>query len=108
MNVCAKCGFELKEEDILNGCPNCGGKKFKFVNKNPKKNNGKEEDKSIIPKTSITENSIEQVKVEDRGVYEVNVSKLLDGGSDVYSDKEGNYAIDINSLLKKGREKKEN
>ncbi|MDR3291128.1 MAG: hypothetical protein LBT10_03165 [Methanobrevibacter sp.] len=105
MNVCAKCGCELKEENILNGCPKCGGKKFKFVNNNPQKRNKKEEE--TIPETAINENSIEQVKVEDRGIYEVNVSKLLDGGSDVYSDKEGNYAIDINSLLKKGREKKE-
>jgi predicted nucleic acid-binding Zn-ribbon protein len=102
--VCAGCGRELKEEDILNGCPDCGGKKFKFVNSNPQKKKEKKED---IPKTAINENSIEQIKVEDRGVYEVNVSKLLDGGSDVYSDKEGNYAIDINSLLKKGRDKKD-
>lgn len=101
MNVCAKCGRELEEEDILNGCPICGSKKFKFVNKNPQKKKEKEEEN---PK--IDENSIEQVKVEDRGIYEVNVSNLLGGGSDVYSDKEGNYAIDINSLLKKRREKR--
>jgi predicted nucleic acid-binding Zn-ribbon protein len=101
LNICAECGRELKEEDILNGCPKCGSKKFKFVNqKQPKK-------KEKIPiKKSIDESSIEQVKVEDRGVYEVNIPNLLGGGSEIYSDKEGHYAIDINSLLKKGREKK--
>jgi predicted nucleic acid-binding Zn-ribbon protein len=104
LNICAECGHELKEEDILNGCPECGSKKFKFVNQKQRKKEGKKEETST--KKSIDESSIEQVKVEDRGVYEVNVSKLLDGGSDIYSDKEGHYAIDINSLLKKGREKK--
>ncbi|MDR2623698.1 MAG: hypothetical protein LBC39_03865 [Methanobrevibacter sp.] len=104
MNLCASCGRELEEDDILNGCPDCGSKKFKFVNKNPQRKK-KEEEKG--PKTTINEDSIEQVKVEDRGIYEVNVSNLLDGGSDVYSDREGNYAIDINSLLKKGREKED-
>ncbi|MDR1721416.1 MAG: hypothetical protein LBR24_00010 [Methanobrevibacter sp.] len=102
MNQCANCGRELNEEDIIKGCPNCGSKRFKFINPNPKKREEEEEVERSMDKTSI-----EQIKVEDRGVYEVNIPQLLDGGSDVYSDKEGHYAIDITSLLKKGREKKE-
>jgi predicted nucleic acid-binding Zn-ribbon protein len=101
--VCIKCGTELKGEDILNGCPKCGSKYFKFVNTNPKK--VKVEEK--IEEESLNEDSIESIKVEDKGIYEVNLPQMLDGDSEIYSDKEGTYAININALLKKGRKKED-
>ncbi|KZX17794.1 hypothetical protein MBCUT_00890 [Methanobrevibacter cuticularis] len=108
MNVCSKCGTELNEDDLVNGCPKCGSKLFKFVNTKAiaeKKRREKEEleKDSLEEEITIDPNSIESIKVEDKGVYEVNLSHILDGDTDVYSDSEGNYAIDINSLLKKGR-----
>ncbi|HBN97245.1 MAG TPA: hypothetical protein DDZ66_13180 [Firmicutes bacterium] len=43
--------------------------------------------------------------VKEQGVYEVNLSSLLENESVIVSDKEGRYLIDINSLLKKKLEK---
>jgi predicted nucleic acid-binding Zn-ribbon protein len=39
--------------------------------------------------------------VKEQGVYEVNLSSLLENDSLIVSDEEGKYLIDINSLLKK-------
>lgn len=109
MNVCSKCGTELHGDDLLEGCPKCGSKLFKFVNTKAieeKKRREKEEEEnppSDEEELTIDDDSVESIKVEDKGVYEVNLPHILDGDTDVYSDKEGNYAIDINALLKKGR-----
>ncbi|MEA4956733.1 MAG: Zn-ribbon containing protein [Methanobrevibacter sp.] len=108
MNICSKCGTELKGDDLLKGCPKCGSKLFKFVNTKAieeKKRREKEEKENPAPeeKISIDKNSVESIKVEDKGVYEVNLHHILEGETDVFSDKEGNYAIDINSLLRKNR-----
>ncbi|KZX10709.1 OapC/ArvC family zinc-ribbon domain-containing protein [Methanobrevibacter filiformis] len=112
MNVCNNCGTELHGEDVLNGCPKCGSKYFKFVNK---ESITKTKTKSTITNKInnkvnkreldefINESSIESVKVEDRGVYQLNIKHMLDGEPEVFSDSEGNYAININALLKKGR-----
>jgi len=112
LNICSKCGTELKGDDLLDGCPNCGGKLFKFVNtraieekkrKEEEKENLSSEDTSSEENITIDKNSVESIKVEDKGVYEVNLQHILEGETDVYSDKEGNYAININSLLSKTR-----
>jgi predicted nucleic acid-binding Zn-ribbon protein len=113
LNICSKCGTELEGDDLLEGCPNCGSKLFKFVNtkaieekkrrEKEEKENPSSEDLSSEEKLSINKNSVESIKVEDKGVYEVNLQHILEGETDVYSDKEGNYAININSLLKKSR-----
>lgn len=106
--MCSKCGTELHGDDLLEGCPKCGSKLFKFVNTKAieEKKRREQEEKENPPsedEISIDEESVESIKVEDKGVYELNLSHILDGETDVYSDKEGNYAIDINALLKKGR-----
>nr|WP_054835749.1 Zn-ribbon containing protein [Methanobrevibacter arboriphilus] len=77
--------------------------KRKNVERKKKKENPSSEDLSSEEKLSINKNSVESIKVEDKGVYEVNLQHILEGETDVYSDKEGNYAININSLLKKSR-----
>ncbi|MBZ9571622.1 hypothetical protein KQY27_08690 [Methanobrevibacter sp. TMH8] len=111
MNVCSKCGTELHGDDLLDGCPKCGSKLFKFVNTKAieEKKRREKEEKENPPeeKLTIDEDSVESIKVEDKGVYEVNLPHILEGESDVYSDKEGNYAIDINALLKKSRKENE-
>ena len=53
MNVCSRCGTELKKEDLINGCPKCGTKVFKFINilPSPRKKRRKKEFRES--KTSI-------------------------------------------------------
>lgn len=39
--------------------------------------------------------------VKEHGIYEVNLSSLMENDSVIISDEEGKYLIDINFLLKK-------
>jgi predicted nucleic acid-binding Zn-ribbon protein len=107
LNICNKCGTELEGEDLINGCPKCGSKLFKFVNTNTAKKNLKNKKSEDRGESSLSKDSIESVKVEDRGVYELNLNHLLAGETNIYSDNEGNYAIDISALLKKGIKNKQ-
>jgi len=91
---CIKCGAEFKgsSEDILKGCPECGSKFFAFKKKGkPKKVDGE---------------TIETIMVKGHGVYEVNLSSMMEDESVVVSDSDGKYLIDLNYLLKKRMKEK--
>jgi predicted nucleic acid-binding Zn-ribbon protein len=108
LNICNKCGIELEGEDLINGCPKCGSKLFKFVNTNTNKKDLKnQKSKDYRSGNKLSKDSIESVRVEDKGVYILNLNHLLAGENNVYSDNEGNYAIDINSLLKRSTKDKQ-
>jgi len=108
LNICNKCGIKLEGEDLIKGCPKCGSKVYKFVNTNTRKKViKKEKSKNYHLEEKLPKDSIESVRVEDKGVYSLNLKHLLAGETNVYSDSKGNYAIDINDLLKKGRKEKE-
>lgn len=96
MHRCIKCGFEFKEESedlIIKGCPRCGCKFFTYTKKEEVKD--KEGQKE----------SVETIMVKGQGVYEVNLSSLMESDSLIVSDEEGRYIIDISSLLKKKLDK---
>jgi len=98
MHRCIKCGYVVEgdiETIITNGCPECGSKFFAYTRKNEVKE--KEDDKT----QDQSEDSVEGVMVKGQGVYEVNLSSLLENDSLIVSNEEGRYHIDINSLLKK-------
>ncbi len=103
MHRCIKCGHEVEgdiETIITNGCPECGSKFFTYTSKKPRVKKSEEEKDD-----PVNEDSVEGVMVKEQGVYEVNLSSLLENESVIVSDKEGRYLIDINSLLKKKLEK---
>jgi predicted nucleic acid-binding Zn-ribbon protein len=104
MHRCIKCGHEVEgdiETIITNGCPECGSKFFTYTSKKPRVKKSEEDEKD----DPVNEDSVEGVMVKEQGVYEVNLSSLLENESVIVSDKEGRYLIDINSLLKKKLEK---
>jgi len=104
MHRCIKCGHEVEgniEAIITNGCPECGSKFFTYTSKKPRVKKSEEDEKD----DPVNEDSVEGVMVKEQGVYEVNLSSLLENESVIVSDKEGRYLIDINSLLKKKLEK---
>lgn len=101
LNICNKCGTELEEEDLINGCPKCGSKLFKFINTKHTSDKKLKSETTDLNKNSKQKNSIESVKIEGKGIYELNLQQLFDGEINVFSDKEGNYVIDIYSLLNK-------
>ncbi len=96
---CIKCGSEFKidsEELILKGCPECGSKFFEYHHK------GK-----IKEIHEIKGDSIETIMIKEHGIYDINLSSLLEDDSIIVSDEEGKYVIDINFLLKKQMKDKE-
>ena len=82
---------------IINGCPECGSKFFEYSHQGKVK--GIKESKG---------NSVETIMVKEHGVYEVNLSSLMEDDSVIISDEEGKYLIDINFLLKKKLKEKGN
>lgn len=93
VHQCIKCGAILKSsEEILHGCPKCGSTYFKF------KSEGKGKE---VEKESTKGESIETIMVKQHGIYEVNLTPLLEDDSIIVSDEEGKYVIDLNFLLKK-------
>ena len=93
MHRCIKCGYEFtenSEEIIINGCPECGGKFFAYTRKG-----------QIEEIKEGKADGVESIKVKGQGIYELNLSSLLENDSVIVSDEEGRYMIDINSLLKK-------
>ncbi len=93
MHRCIKCGFEFKgdsEDIIIKGCPECGSKFFAYSKKG-----------RVKKIKEIKGDSVESIMVKEQGIYEVNLSSLLESDSVIVSDEEGRYVIDINSLLKK-------
>ena len=90
---CIKCGAQFKgeaEDLILKGCPDCGSKFFEYSHKGRVKE---------IKESKGS--SVETIMVKEHGIYEVNLSALLENDSVIVSDEEGKYLIDINFLLKK-------
>lgn len=97
MHRCIKCGYEVKgdiETLITEGCPECGSKFFAYTKKGKAEKVGE-----------VKGESVEGVMIKGQGVYEVNLSSLLENDSVIVSDEEGRYVIDINSLLKKKLQK---
>ncbi|KZX12362.1 OapC/ArvC family zinc-ribbon domain-containing protein [Methanobrevibacter curvatus] len=106
MNICVECGTKIQDGDMLNGCPKCGNKRYKFINPNTEKRKAeklaksKDEEKKK-KESSLDKADVESIKVEDKGIYELNLSNVLEGETEVYSSNEGQYKIDIGSLLQK-------
>ncbi|MDR0912310.1 MAG: hypothetical protein LBM96_06900 [Methanobrevibacter sp.] len=106
MNICAECGNKIEQEDFLKGCSKCGSKKFRFIDPDADKKEEKKRLKQIKEEkkqveSSLNESDVESIKVNDKGVYELNLSQLLEGETDIYKNKDGEYGIAIDSLLKK-------
>lgn len=120
MHRCIKCGFIVKgdiETIITGGCPQCGSKFFAYTSEKSraqkpvedKEHKGHKVEDSVesesLEEDSTEKESVEGVMVKGQGIYEVNLSSLLENESVIVSNEEGRYLIDINSLLKKKLEK---
>ncbi|MDI9623953.1 MAG: Zn-ribbon containing protein [Methanothermobacter sp.] len=94
MHQCINCGAKYKSvAELSDGCPKCGGRYFKYTHKK------KQENKS-------PSGSIETIMIHENGIYEVNLTPLLEDDSIIVSDEEGKYVIDLNFLLKKQLKKR--
>jgi len=109
MHKCLKCGkkFEKMTEEMLRGCPECGGNLFLYV-----KNGEVLEAKDIVERVQVEERvelepeeaPVESLRIMSPGVYELNLDALLEKKEVVMRIKDdGTYAIHLPSLFKKKR-----
>nr|WP_255772543.1 Zn-ribbon domain-containing protein [Methanothermobacter sp. K4] len=88
VHQCIKCGEKFRSsEELTDGCPKCGSRYFRYV--------ADRRDPEPVG------DPIETIMVRKNGIYEVNLTSLLEDDSIIVSDEEGKYFIDLNFLLKK-------
>ncbi len=75
-------------DELSNGCPKCGGRYFRYI-----REKGEE----------VSGDPIETIMIKEHGIYEVNLTHMLEDESIIVSDEEGRYVIDLHFLLKKKR-----
>ncbi len=89
-NVCAVCGERIPEEHNEFSCPFCGSNVFKLIRER------ESEGRKILKK----EDKVETVKILRKGVFEIDLETLFNGGPLIVSDKEGTYKILLNNIAK--------
>jgi len=118
---CLNCGKILDEDsdELMEGCDNCGQKLFVFEGEKEEIDEGKrdnivqdvegflddleekEEAKERIKEAM--EFDLESIKVQEPGVYEINLRKLLEEVPLIVEMKEGEYYIYLPSVFSKER-----
>ncbi len=109
MHKCLNCGkkFERITEEMLKGCPECGGNLFLYI-----KDGEDITANEVVERIQVEEQvemmpdgeQIESLKIMSPGVYELNLNALLEKKGIVMRLKDdGSYAINLPSLFKKKR-----
>ncbi|MFP4115816.1 MAG: Zn-ribbon domain-containing protein [Candidatus Aenigmatarchaeota archaeon] len=118
---CLNCGKVLDEDsdELMEGCSNCGQKLFVYEEGKKKMDEGEretivqdveefidsleEEEEAKERLKDAMEFDLESIKVEEPGVYEINLRKLLEEVPLIVEMKEGEYYIYLPSAFSKER-----
>jgi len=122
---CVQCGRDYKDASpvILRGCESCGGRKFLYVGENDRNKDimleqsaealAKEApDQVLVVSIEPDEKKeyhdrIESIRIIAPGTYELNIEKLANSDERVVGiGSEGNYLLDLHSMIKPGKDKK--
>ena len=122
---CVQCGRDYKDASpvILRGCESCGGRKFLYVGESDRNKDimleqsaetlAKETpDQVLIVNTELNEveenhERVESIRIIAPGTYELNIEKLANSDERVVGiGVEGNYLLDLHSMIKPGKSKK--
>jgi hypothetical protein len=122
---CVQCGRDYKDASpvILHGCESCGGRKFLYVGENDRNKDimleqsaealAKEApDQVLVVSTEPDEKKecrdrVESIRIIAPGTYELNIEKLAISDERVVGiGTEGNYLLDLHSMIKPGKDKK--
>jgi hypothetical protein len=122
---CVQCGRDYKDASpvILRGCESCGGRKFLYVGENDRNKDimleqsaealAKETpDQVLVVSTGADEKKeardrVESIRIIAPGTYELNIEKLANSDERVVGiGTEGNYLLDLHSMIKPGKDKK--
>lgn len=120
-----QCGRDYKDASpvILRGCESCGGRKFLYVGENDRNKDimleqsaealAKETpDQVLVVSTGADEKKeardrVESIRIIAPGTYELNIEKLANSDERVVGiGTEGNYLLDLHSMIKPGKDKK--
>lgn len=122
---CVKCGklYPDSSPEVLEGCENCGGRKFIYVATGRKRRKIPEKVPAAEPQPEQREkpagvqdrrrdiySGLESIRIVSPGTYELNIEKLAQSDERVVGfSNEGSYGVDLLSMMKskKKREKKE-
>lgn len=111
---CMNCGktYDEDSEELISGCE-CGSSLFMYENEPEASEEDLEEEKDLV-KSDIEEMvaagekergnisiefDLESIKVEEEGVYNINVSRLLEEVPLVIEKREGTYHIHLPSAF---------
>jgi uncharacterized protein len=122
---CVQCGRDYQDASpvILRGCESCGGRKFLYVGENDRNKDimleqsaealAKEAPDQVLevntgPDEKIEcHDRIESIRIIAPGTYELNIEKLANSDERVVGiGTEGNYLLDLHSMIKPGKDKK--
>ncbi len=109
MHKCLRCGkkFEHISEEMLNGCPECGGRFFLYIRDGTDLSATELVDRLKIEESdeAISQDErIESLRIIGTGIYELNLDALMSKKEIVMGLKEnGTYAIHLPSLFGKKR-----
>lgn len=120
---CVKCGkiYQDSSSEILEGCEQCGGRKFLYVTSESRRRKIPERIPPAEPKSETKEetggaegiaedlyNSVESIRIVSPGTYELNIEKLAQSGERVVGfGKGGSYGVDLLSMMKSKKKKRE-
>lgn len=122
---CVQCGRDYKDASpvILRGCESCGGRKFLYVGENERNKDimlektaealAKETPDQVLEvntepdKKKESHERVESIRIIAPGTYELNIEKLANSDERVVGiGGEGNYLLDLHSMIKPGKDKK--
>ncbi|MCE5297939.1 MAG: Zn-ribbon domain-containing protein [Methanoregulaceae archaeon] len=121
VHTCAKCGkvYPDSSAEILNGCSQCGGKKFYFERPGARKKKSPDaEQRPAAPapppapeKEEAAEEDrgsrVESIRIVAPGTYELNIEKMARSDDRVVGlGGEGSYAVDLLSMAGAKKKKK--
>jgi uncharacterized protein len=122
---CVQCGRDYKDASpvILRGCESCGGRKFLYVGESDRNKDimleqsaealaNETPDHVLVVNTELdvvkeSRERVESIRIIAPGTYELNIEKLASSDERVVGiGAEGNYLLDLHSMIKPGKEKK--
>lgn len=122
---CVQCGRDYKDASpvILRGCESCGGRKFLYVGENDRNRDvlleqsaealAKEAPDQVLVVNTEQDGKtesldrIESIRIIAPGTYELNIEKLANSDERVVGiGTDGNYLLDLHSMIKPGKDKK--
>jgi hypothetical protein len=108
MHKCLRCGkrFERITDEMLMGCPECGGNLFLYIRDGEDLRAADLVDRiTIDERVPLEGEKIESLRILSPGVYELNLNALLERKEIIMVIKvDGSYAIHLPSLFRKKKQ----